>query len=288
MTGCVLTVFSSSSAGPSRTSAHKSKPSASLAVSKVSRTAGSDSKGAIIATDCDPCPGNANANVIMSSAPFHQGCAPGKAAAHCLDHDMLTGLDAAIPHGFVQRQRNGCRRSVGVSIHGHDDVIHGQAELAGGGFDDAQVGLMRYQPVDRRLLELVLGEQLFDGFLQYTHRESEYRVALHGHEGRAAHSSSADLSGDGQHLGIAAVGMQTTADNSRGFARSEHNGAGTVAEQNAGAAVAPVQNARIDFGADHQCVLALTRADKQIGNGERIHKAAAHRLYVEARKAARA
>src|SRR5262245_25194174 len=149
MTGCVLTVFSSSSAGPSRTRFHKSMPNALLATSNVARTPGSVSNGAIIPTDCEPCPGKANANVMTcSSYPTQQSRTPGEAAAHGLEHDVLARLNASVAHRLIQRQRYRSGRSIGVAIDRHDHAIHAQAELARGGFDDAQVGLVRDQPID--------------------------------------------------------------------------------------------------------------------------------------------
>ena len=66
ITGCVLVVRLSASAGPCATSAHRSSPSASEASANVSRTAGCAAKPSSIPTDCEPCPGKTNASVMTN------------------------------------------------------------------------------------------------------------------------------------------------------------------------------------------------------------------------------
>ena len=63
--------------------------------------------------------------------------------------------------------------------------------------------------------------------------------------------------------------------------RLEHDRAGAVAEQHAGAAVVPVENAREGLGADHQRALGGARAQEIVGGRERKHEAGADRLQVE-------
>src|SRR5687767_16015347 len=104
MTGCVLTVALSSSAGPSSTSFHKSCPSASEAAVKTSRTPLESAKGFIMPTDCDPCPGKTKAN--FTALPPRQRRAPGEAAAHGFHEHVLPGPDAAVAHRLVERQRD--------------------------------------------------------------------------------------------------------------------------------------------------------------------------------------
>ncbi len=72
-------------------------------------------------------------------------------------------------------------------------------------------------------------------------------------------------------------------ENARRVARFQHHRAGAVAKQHAGAAIVPVEDARIHFGGDHQHILILLRAQEQIGGRERVNKTAAYRLHVERR-----
>ena len=61
---------------------------------------------------------------------------------------------------------------------------------------------------------------------------------------------------------------------------------GAVAEQHAGAAVLPVQDARIDLAADHQDAARLAGADHAVGDRQRVDEAGAGRRDVEAEAAA--
>ena len=61
----------------------------------------------------------------------------------------------------------------------------------------------------------------------------------------------------------------------------QHQGAGTVAEQHAGAAILPIENARERLCADHQGALRLAALDEVVGDVRRIDEARADRLHVE-------
>ena len=64
--------------------------------------------------------------------------------------------------------------------------------------------------------------------------------------------------------------------------RLEHDGAGPVAEQHAGGAVVPVEDARKRLGADHQrALVACRRASKPSARRQRIDEAGADRLQIE-------
>ena len=68
----------------------------------------------------------------------------------------------------------------------------------------------------------------------------------------------------------------------------QHERAGAVAEQYAGRAVLPVEQAREGLGADHQRGPGLARDQKLVGHREREDEAAADRLQVEPDGAERA
>ena len=63
--------------------------------------------------------------------------------------------------------------------------------------------------------------------------------------------------------------------------RLEHDRAGAVAEQHAGTAIVPVENARERLGADHQRALVGAAAQEIVGGRERKDEAGAHRLQIE-------
>ena len=83
------------------------------------------------------------------------------------------------------------------------------------------------------------------------------RTARHRHRAcRAAGRRRIDLGVEHAAVGIVAlalVGLQ-------------HDRAGAVAEQHAGAAVVPVEDARHGLGADHQHGLGLAGADEVVGD----------------------
>ena len=71
-------------------------------------------------------------------------------------------------------------------------------------------------------------------------------------------------------IGIVAVGRKI-----------DHRGAGAVAEEHAGAAVVPVEDARGGLGADHQRARRELVLEEAVGGGNGIDEARADRLEVE-------
>ena len=65
------------------------------------------------------------------------------------------------------------------------------------------------------------------------------------------------------------------------FDALEHGSAGTVAEQHAGGAVGPVEDAGIGLGADDQRAAGKAVLDEAVGGGNGEDEAGAHRLDVE-------
>src|SRR3989344_5248404 len=74
--------------------------------------------------------------------------------------------------------------------------------------------------------------------------------------------------------------------NNAGLVRgAQHHGAGAVAEQHAGTAVGPVDDARQGFGANHERAACRAGANEFLGDRQGVDKTGAHRLHV-ARRAA--
>ena len=59
------------------------------------------------------------------------------------------------------------------------DPVHADVQFFGGGGDDADIGLMRHQPVKRFLLHGVRRERLFNDAPERIYRHLEHLVALH-------------------------------------------------------------------------------------------------------------
>ena len=79
--------------------------------------------------------------------------------------------------------------------------------------------------------------------------------------------------------------MRRSLNCARLLLRLEHDRAGAVAEQHAGGAVVPVENAREGFGADHERALERASVQEIVGGRQPIHEARADRLQVEGRAA---
>ena len=61
---------------------------------------------------------------------------------------QIAALDLPIGDADRQGQRDRRGRGVAVILNGHNDAVHPNAQLARGGFDDPDIGLMWHDPVD--------------------------------------------------------------------------------------------------------------------------------------------
>src|SRR5690606_30493433 len=172
ITGWVLVVRPRLSLGPSWIRRPRSSPRASEASRKVSATTGWSPQASSMPTDWEPWPGKTNAKVLAIVSSWntneirpqrfpgkHQQLhsqeygTPGEAATHAFEHDDLAGPDLAGADGVVRGQRDGGRRGVSMLVHRHDHLVHGHLRLARRALDDADVGLVRNQPVGVGVLE---------------------------------------------------------------------------------------------------------------------------------------
>jgi len=113
----------------------------------------------------------------------NQRRSPGKTAAKGFQQYQLTRFDPAIPHPFVEGDGNGSRRGIAVLVEGQHHLVEAHAELLGSGADDAEVGLMRHQPVQLARLDAGSGKGIGHDFAQTGDRYLEDIVALHIHVG---------------------------------------------------------------------------------------------------------
>ena len=167
-------------------------------------------------------------------------------------------------------------------------VVHGHVQLACGGGNDPNVGLVWHQPVDVRFLQAVRGQGLVHDPAQGVDRHLEHLVALHGHEGLARLEHFRVFREAGRHREqflVLAVGVQVRGEDAGLVGGREHHGAGPVAEQHAGAAIGPVHDVGQGFGPHHQGMLRLAALDEHVGHAQRIDESGAHRLHVEGRAA---
>ena len=129
------------------------------------------------------------------------------------------------------------------------------------------------------------GERLARALLEHAHRELEDRAAVHLERGIALDRAAADVAGRVEDRRVAAVGVQVAGEDAGRVRGLEHDRARAVAEEHAGAAILPVEDAREDLGADHERAAMRARADEEVGGGERVDEARAHGLHVEGRAA---
>ena len=177
-------------------------------------------------------------------------------------------------------------------IDGDDDAVHRHVEALRGRGDDAQIGLMRHQPIDRRLFQLVRRQRLFDDGIERLDRDLEHFVAGHhdAHAGVLLVELEARRHADRieQQFLVRAVGMQVRGQDARLARRLQHDRAGTVTEQHAGAAVGPVEHARQRFGADHQRTFRGPRTHELVGGRQRENETRTSGIDVECGAAVRA
>ena len=137
-------------------------------------------------------------------------------------------------------------------VDGDDDLLGRHAELARQEIQDADVGLVRNQPVDLADVNAGLGAGVAGGAVQHRDGLLEDGLAVHAQEGVASDAAVGDVAFGAEDLGLRAIGMQLGGQDAGLVGSLEDHGAGAVAEQHAGLAVVPVQDARKHLGADDQ------------------------------------
>ena len=128
-------------------------------------------------------------------------------------------------------------------VDGHHHLISAQLELFGSALHDADVGLVRDQPVDVGIGQVGLGQAGAGGVFEHTHRQLEDGLAIHFQDGVAQNTAPVDVAGHAQDVLVLAVGVQIGGQNAgliRGF---EHHRACAIAKQHAGRAVLEVEDA---------------------------------------------
>src|SRR5688572_17755012 len=166
-------------------------------------------------------------------------------------------------------------------IHRHDQLLARQLELARRCLQDPHVRLVGNEPVDIREAHAGRRNGLACRLLEHAHRVLEDALSVHLQERRALDLAAAHVPRHRQHIDLASVGVQARGMDSRLLGRREHHRPGPVAEEHAGAAVVPIEDAREHLRAHHQSLLVHARSDETIGRGKRIDEAGAHRLHVE-------
>ena len=170
-------------------------------------------------------------------------------------------------------------------LHGDDHFLHRQAELVGRRLDDAQVGLVRNEPVDVAALDSILRQRFVDQLRQRPDGNLEHFVPLHlqavGRVVAKLIESLRHAVREVEQVLVLAVRMQVSADDARLIRRREDDRASAVAEKYSGPAVGPVDESGQALDADHKGALRLAEPDVLVGDRERVDESAAGRLERE-------
>ena len=171
-----------------------------------------------------------------------------------------------------------------MAVHGDHHALHRHPQTAGGRLDDPVVGLMRNEPVDVPARESVRLQGLVHDPPQRPHRPLEHLVALHPGSGRALGGVVVAVLDAPLHVEeplTRPVRVEMGRHHPRLRRALEHDRSRAVPEQDAGAAVAPVEEARMHVRADHESAGRAPGANELLRDPERVDEAGAHRLHVE-------
>lgn len=172
-----------------------------------------------------------------------------------------------------------------MPVNGDDDALMVNAELVGGGVDDATIGLMRHEPVDIGASQPRLLEGVPDRLRQIDDGVAEDLLALHAQEADGLGRTRAAI--DIELVLVAAIradmGRQHAAIGERALAGAgfQHDRAGAVAEEDASGAVLPVEDAREGLRTDDERGLGGARGQELVGRREREDEARADSLEIE-------
>ena len=157
---------------------------------------------------------------------------------------------------------------------GQHDLLRRQVQALAHAVDDAPVGLVRHQPVDLGGGDAVGRDGGVDRLGQLDHGMAEDLAALHAQmargdasrTGRRRHRAGRDSGrrrrdGWRARRGRRLLPLPSPAP--------QHDRAGAVAEQHAGAAVVPVEDARKGLRADHERGARLAHLHEIVGHRER-------------------
>jgi hypothetical protein len=87
-------------------------------------------------------------------------------------------------------------------------LFHRQVEASRRGLQDADVGLMRHQPVQRRHRQTRRVHQFDRRIAQHAHGELEHGLPVHLQQRIAGHGTTAHMAGHRQDVVVAAIGVQ--------------------------------------------------------------------------------
>ncbi len=179
--------------------------------------------------------------------------------------------------GFAEGDRDGGGGGVAVAVEIDPDLVTGEIEAAGGGVDDAEIGLVRDEHVDVGEAQTGLLDGLGGGVAHDANGELEDLVAVHLHVGAVfgedlgRFGDEGAPTGDVEMLVTGAVGAKDGREQTAWLVRGlDDEGAGAVAEEDAGGAIGVVDKAGEGVGADDEDAIVDTGLDELATGGEGV------------------
>ncbi len=145
----------------------------------------------------------------------------------------MPSLNATVTHRGIEGQRNRRCRRIGMIVHRNHDVFHWQIQLRCCGLDDAEIRLVRHQPVDILVAVTMAIESFSSNRSEGGNGAFENGVAIHADE-RGFGSHGAVAGGDaGRHvekLFVFPVSMDMGNDDPRFLGPTEYDRARAISE----------------------------------------------------------
>mmetsp|Transcript_30882 Transcript_30882/g.67636 ORF Transcript_30882/g.67636 Transcript_30882/m.67636 type:complete len:218 (-) Transcript_30882:548-1201(-) len=195
-------------------------------------------------------------------APSYDSGAPAEASAKSGDGDEVAGLDLALAHRRVERQRDGARARVAVLVQIGDHLLHRDAQLLRHSLHDANIRLVQQQPIYLVSCHLSglhrLRKHLRDHgrgeLVDFLPVHGDWRIgsSCHLRDGREVLLGAGVL--EVEVAPARAIGVHLEAEHAAlgvRLRRAHHHRARTVAKEHARVAVAPVHPPRERVSANH-------------------------------------
>ena len=202
----------------------------------------------------------------------------------------MSSLDPTVAERLVQGDRNRRCGSVRDAIEVGDHTIGSHVETADQGIDDADVRLVRDDPIDVLQAELGGAQSLKRRPFHHGSGVPEDSRPFHLHEVpvlgdrlRACGRSRA-AAGHVKEEGLLSVAVEGNAQHPLvAITRLEEGRPGSIPEQNAGLSIGPIGDAGECLGADQKNATMDPSSDQSVGDGETVDEPAAAGLEVEER-----
>ena len=99
--------------------------------------------------------------------------------------------------------------------HGQHDLVHREFEFFSRALDDANIGLVRHQPVEVAVMQTRFGENGTRRLLQNANGQLENTLTIHFQHRVAEHLPTVDMTWDTQQAHMLAIRMNVGGQNAR-------------------------------------------------------------------------